>query len=253
MAVCSGGRFCLSAPGCSCWRLKQRFGVGHDGYGHWSWKPPGSFLAELAGPGPSHGGPRASSSLLSCRNQEERCSALGWRRRDRNAAGFLSGLQSGDVLPSTHTAPCDAQGPLCRGPSAARVPTSQGKGGQEEAQPRSPWKRGQRVWAQGLLTLLPGLCRSRHTLTVPVMSPGAVACSATPLVLSALQGCSTCPSPSASLPAAGRSPVSRYRQDEGHPPAGGGRGSAKAKEIVLRNSCKELGQPLRMRSCRKWH
>ena len=149
MAVCSGGRFCLSAPGCSCWRQKQRFGVGRDGYGRCSWKPPGGFLTGLAGPGPSHGGPRASSSLLSCGNQEERHSALGWGRRDRNAAGLLSGLQSGDVLPRTHPALCDAQGPSCPGPSAPRVPTSRGKGGQEEAQPRSAGKPAQQVWGSG--------------------------------------------------------------------------------------------------------
>lgn len=167
--------------------------------------------------------------------------------------GFSGACSLGMCCPGHTVLRVMPRGPRAQAHLHRERPPAGGKAGRRRPSPAAQGSPDNRSGAQGLLTLPPGLCRSRHALTVPVMSAGAVACSATPLVLSALQGFGTCPSPSASLPAAGHSPVSQCRQDEGHPPAGGGRGSAKAKEIVLRNSCKELGLPLMIWSCRKWH
>ena len=69
------------------------------------------FLAWTARPGPSHGGPRALSSPLSCRIQKKG-HQLGWGRKDSNVPRPHSGFWLWDVLLRPMQMPTIRHGPL---------------------------------------------------------------------------------------------------------------------------------------------
>jgi len=134
------------------------------------------------------------------------------------------------------------------------VPTSQGDRGQEEAQPCSPGKPGEQLWGSGPPNAAPGpLQEPAHTYCfcdIPgscglFCHPSGAVCPAGlwhlsfPFSLSQLLAVLLSHD-------VGRTRVTLQQVVEGL-------FFAQAKEMLLKNSCKELGLPLRMRSCRRRH
>ena len=112
--------------------------------------------------------------------------------------GFSQACSLGICCPGQTLLGVMPRGPRAQAHLNRGCPPARGKAGRRRPSPAAQGSPDNSSGAQGLPTLLPGLCRNQHTLAVPMMSPRAVACSATRLVLSALQGFGTCPSPSAS-------------------------------------------------------